>query len=105
LSASFRIQPSPAAQLQVSSRVRTLNLRGATIAAAVLLLGGFGPNFEVALWSAGALFCGTAILWRRGEFPDLLFVFLMGWLQASVAVFHSNYLGIELEGIRTTAER
>jgi hypothetical protein len=95
-SASFRVDTSLTAQPQTSPRVGTLNLRGIA-AVAFFLLAGFGPNFEVALWSAFALFCGISILWRRGEFPLLLFVFLLAWLQASVAIFHSNYLGIELQ--------
>src|SRR5208282_5419295 len=98
LIALFRLGTSPNARLQVSPHVPALNIRGATLAAAtVFLLGGFGPNYDVALWSAGALFFGTAVLWRRGEFPLLLFIFLQPWLQASASILQSNYLGIDLQ--------
>jgi hypothetical protein len=40
------------------------------------------------------LIIGSALLWRPGETPLLLFAFVFPWLQASVAIFYSNWLGI-----------
>ena len=96
--AASRTRPPPRAPSANAALVPSPKVRVAAVAAAaVFLLGGGGPNYGAALWSSGALFCGIAILWRRGEFPLLLFVFLMPWLQASTSIFYSNYLGIQLQ--------
>ena len=66
------------------------------VALAIFLLGGIGPNSLLALFSVVVLACGSALLWRPGEPPILLYVFCYQWLQASMAIFHSNWLGIDV---------
>ena len=68
----------------------------APIAALIFLGGGFGPNSDLALVSVFALVLGGGLLWRPGESPILLLVFVFQWLQSSVAVFHANWLGIDV---------
>ena len=65
-------------------------------AVALLLIGGFGPNLLLALLSVTVLIAGSVLLWRPGESPILLFIFAYPWLQASVAVFHANWLAIDI---------
>ena len=36
------------------------------------------------------------LLWRPGEPPILLFTFAFPWLQGSVAIFHANWLGLDI---------
>ncbi|MGO8833999.1 MAG: hypothetical protein ACLQE9_14455, partial [Roseiarcus sp.] len=60
----------------------------------IFLFGGVGPNTWTALASVVTLVAGSALLWRPGETPILLFIFGFQWLQASVAVFHATWLGI-----------
>ena len=43
------------------------------------------------------------LLWRRGEPPALFFVAMFQWLQASVAIYYTDYYGVSLEQI-TSAE-
>lgn len=59
----------------------------------IVLAGGFGPNTDLALEAALVLVVGGALLWRPGESPILLLVFVLQWLQASVAIYHANWLG------------
>ena len=37
------------------------------------------------------------LLWRRGEPPALLFVCFFQWLQASVAIFYTDFYGLSLK--------
>lgn len=60
------------------------------------LVGGFGPNFDLALLSVAVFIAGFALLWRPSEAPVLLFLFVLGWVGASIAVFHSNLEGREV---------
>ncbi len=63
-------------------------------AVGIFLLGGLGPNVLLAVFAVVVLVAGGALLWRPGESPTLLFVFCYQWMQASVAIFHSNWLGV-----------
>jgi hypothetical protein len=58
------------------------------------LIGGIGPNILIALLSMAVLFVGSILLWRPGESPILLFAFALPWAQASIAIWHANWLGI-----------
>lgn len=66
------------------------------VAGALLLLGGPGPNASLALFAVTILVIGVALLWRPGESPILLFVFVYPWIQAAAPIFHANWLGLEL---------
>ena len=66
-------------------------LPGAVI---VFLLAGLGPNVVLAAAALIVLLVGLALLWRPGETPVLLFLFAFPWLQASVSIFHANWLGV-----------
>lgn len=57
---------------------------------------GMGPNFELALLSCVVLIIGTFVLWRPGEPPVLLYMFLFQWFQASVLMFYCNVLQISM---------
>ena len=74
-------------------RARSKILLAATV---VFALGGLGPNMTLALLSALVFAIGTILLWRPGEPPILAFAFLFAWLQASIAIFHSNWLGVDV---------
>jgi hypothetical protein len=48
---------------------------------------------------------GTTLLWRPGEPPILLFIFLYQWVQAAIGLFYGNLLGIPIDGVATHAGR
>ena len=60
---------------------------------AIYLFLGIGPNSFLALGAIMVLLLGSALLWRSGEPPILSYVFGFQWLQASIAIFHSNVRG------------
>ncbi|CAA2141118.1 hypothetical protein HYPP_02279 [Hyphomicrobium sp. ghe19] len=60
----------------------------------VFLIGGLGPNIGLAFIAVLVLLVASTLLWRPGEPPILLFTFAYPWIQASVSIFHSNWLGI-----------
>src|SRR5262249_37557799 len=68
------------------------------LALALCLFGAAGPNFLLALVSVAVLIVGCLLLWRPGESPILLFTFAYPWLQGSVAIFHANWLGLDVNG-------
>jgi hypothetical protein len=55
-----------------------------------------GPNGSLAIASALVLVVGGALLWRPGEAPILLFIFAMQWAEASIGVFHANFLSEDM---------
>lgn len=67
------------------------------VAAALFFLGGIGSNFALAVAAIAALLLGAKLLWRPGEVPSLLFVFLYQWMQAAIAVFYANVTGVSVE--------
>ncbi|HEX6000925.1 MAG TPA: hypothetical protein VFZ16_16250 [Hyphomicrobiaceae bacterium] len=71
------------------------------VAIALFLVGGTGPNVLLALLSIAVLVVGSVLLWRPGESPILLFAFAYPWMQGSVAIFHANWLGIDLANYST----
>ncbi len=60
----------------------------------LVLLSLVGPNWPLALLASGVLMAGIWLLWRPGESPILLFVFLFAWLQASVHLYVANLKGV-----------
>ena len=73
-------------------------LPGAIIA---FLLAGLGPNVMLAAAALIVLLVGLALLWRPGESPVLLFLFAFPWVQASVSIFHANWLGVTVTELST----
>jgi hypothetical protein len=65
-------------------------------AIALFLVGGLGPNVGLAALATLVLIAGGALLWRPGEVPILLFVFLYSWFQAAISTFHANWLGLDI---------
>jgi hypothetical protein len=62
----------------------------------LFLVFGIGPNLMLALLALVCLLVGSALLWRPGEAPTLLLVFLLQWLQAATGVFHANAVGLPI---------
>jgi len=57
-----------------------------------------GPNTGLALYACFVLGLATSLLWRPGEPPILLLIFLYQWVQVAVGLFYGNLIG---EPIRT----
>lgn len=66
------------------------------IALVLLFVLGAGPNFLLASLACGVLAMGGFLLWRPGEAPILLFVFLYQWMQAAAAPFYGNFRNLRL---------
>ena len=66
------------------------------LAVVLFLIGIFGANPFLAVAAVLVLVAGGALLWRPGESPILLFIFLYQWLQASLAIFHANWNGVSV---------
>ena len=66
------------------------------VAGGLFLIAGFGVNSLLAFFAIVVLVVGCILLWRPGEAPILLFVFGYQWLQASISVFHANWLGVRV---------
>ena len=66
------------------------------VAGGLFLIAGFGENSLLAFFAIVVLVVGCLLLWRPGEAPILLFVFGYQWLQASISVFHANWLGVRV---------
>jgi hypothetical protein len=62
----------------------------------IFLFGGVGQNTGLALVSMMTLVAGSALLWRPGETPILLFIFGYQWAEASIATFHANWLNLDV---------
>ncbi len=77
---------------------RSLLPPGAIAAAlALLVLGSVGPNTDLVFVSIVVLIAGCVLLWRPGEPPILLFIFVLPWLQGAIASFHANWLGMSVD--------
>ncbi len=61
---------------------------------ALSLLALVGPNWPLALVATAVVMLGIWLLWRPGESPILLFVFLFAWLQAAVQLYVANIKGV-----------
>jgi hypothetical protein len=55
-----------------------------------------GPNTVLALYALAVLTSGLGLLWRPGEPPILLFIFLWQWMQAATGALYGNALGISI---------
>ena len=65
-------------------------------AIAALAFGGFGVNNLLALFALAVLLFVSWLLWRPRESPVLLFVVVYQWLQASIKIFHANWIGVDI---------
>ncbi len=73
---------------------KTSTVQGvAAFALAFAALNLAAPNAFLAAMCLAVLAIGFALLWRPGEAPVLLFVFLYQWLQTGISVFHANLTG------------
>lgn len=68
-------------------------------AVAVFLMAGIGINTHLALPAMIVLLAGGVLLWRPGETPILLFIFCYQWLQATISIFHANWLGLPVNAM------
>jgi hypothetical protein len=66
-------------------------------ALAILAVASAGPNLDLAIASAAALVIGTGLLWRPGEPPILLLVFVFQWMQGSLAILQATFEGQTLD--------
>lgn len=58
-----------------------------------------GPNLALS-WLAIVVFVvGVSLLWRPGEMPILLFIFVYQWAQGSSKIFHANLMGLEVDAL------
>lgn len=62
----------------------------------LLVLGAIGSNSMLAIGAVALLLAGSALLWRPGESPILLFVFGYQWLQISAGIFYAGWLGLNI---------
>src|SRR5271166_5798207 len=70
-----------------------------SLGALLFFAGAFSPNVLLALLSVTVLILGCMLLWRPGESPILLFLFVFPWLQASISIFYANWLGIDVAAL------
>jgi hypothetical protein len=66
------------------------------IAIGLVLLAPIFPNSVLSISAAVLLLVGSALLWRPGESPVLLFVFGFQWLQISTAIFYASWNGLNI---------
>jgi hypothetical protein len=62
----------------------------------LLVLAVIGSNSVLAVGAIVLLVIGSALLWRPGESPILLFVFGYQWLQISAGIFYAGWLGLSI---------
>jgi hypothetical protein len=63
----------------------------------VLAFFSVGPNLDLCLLAILVLVVGAFLLWRGGDCSILLLTFLLHWTGASIAAFHANWLGIDID--------
>lgn len=82
----------PRIQAASSLKNRLAIVAGLTVFAAAFL----GPNTGLVVYAAIVLAAGLSMLWRPGEPPVLLLVFLYQWLQAATGPLYGNFSGLRL---------
>ncbi len=58
-----------------------------------------GPNSGLALYSCFVIALGTTFLWRPGEPPILMFIFLYQWIQTAIGPLYGNLRGVTLDAL------
>lgn len=69
------------------------------VSLAITILFGWGDTFPLALLSSIAFAIGFQLLWRPGESPVLIFIFLYHWLQGSLYIFYARISGLPINSI------
>lgn len=78
----------------ISHRDTSLKPQTICFFAGCLVFSGFlGSNFLLSAFSALVLLAGFYLLWRPGESPVLLFIFVYQWLQSSIKIIQGNITG------------
>src|SRR5262249_53471981 len=62
-----------------------------------------GPNTGLAIFATFVLIFGIALLWRRGEAPIFLVIFLYQWLQVVISTYYGNLRGVSVNQLTTIA--
>ena len=73
------------------------------LAAVLFLSFGLGPNYQLALVGCLVLIVGFGALWRPGETPILLFIFLHQWMQACLPPFYGNWKNLPVDQLTLNA--
>ena len=60
------------------------------------------PEQRASISAAVLLLIGSALLWRPGKSPVLLFVFGFQWLQISTGIFYASWLGLNMNEFSRT---
>ncbi len=66
------------------------------VPAGLIALAVSGPETALGLYSAAVLVAGIRLLWRPGEPPILLFIFLYQWMQSATGTLYANAMGMNL---------
>lgn len=91
-----RISPYPMSRALVRApgeQVSTSYLVAAIASILLVPVALLGPNTPLALVAWLVLAVGIQSLWRPGEPPILLLIFVYQWIQAAIALFYGNLLG------------
>jgi hypothetical protein len=72
------------------------------ISIALLLLAPIFPNSMLVIAAAVLLLIGSALLWRPGESPVLLFVFGYQWLQVSAGILYASWCWLDVNELTRT---
>ena len=56
-----------------------------------------GPNTMIALFAVVVLVVGLGLLWRPGEPPILMFIFLYQWIQSGTGALYGNATGVPIQ--------
>ena len=56
-----------------------------------------GPNTPLALLACLTLAAGIRLLWRPGEPPILLLIYVYQWIQTAIGLFYGNLLGLGVD--------
>ena len=73
------------------------------VGSVLFLIALLGPNTTLAVLATAVLIFGTGLLWRPGEAPILLVIFLYQWLQISISTYYGNLKGIGVNQLTTVA--
>lgn len=88
--------------LQSTARAGRFPLVVLPISIGLLLLAAIGSNGVLAVGAIVLMLTGSALLWRPGESPILLFIFGYQWLQISAGIFYAGWLGLNINEFSKT---
>jgi len=93
------LRPPGATLLSAQRRRLPPGLVGVSVG--LLALAPMGSTTALSVAAVAVLFLGSYLLWRPGEFPILLFIFVFQWLQVVTPVLYAGFLGIDLDDFST----